>query len=601
MNHLPLENCPLEIVQLIANHLTARQKGVCQTVCRFWRHLFISLQYYHVDLLGRHQFELFLQSIEQSDLIGSCVRQLYLDYTMLDYRQLATLFRYCPKLISLSYKRDITTENDAYQMIPSQQIQLRRLVEFQGLDVTHCLLYGGIASHPQITQLSLSFSGLGSKVTKEELIAQLDKMPNLLELSLDSIALTWHDLESIHACCAKLRALEFSNTTMCPEGISLKEKRALENQLVTPAKWLHSFRLRNVKDLNIHFEWMFYIASKYPYLRHIELWQSFSVSTSVEEDMHLKKIDDISDALSRIGKHCRFLKTAKFLNIHMDHRLLEAMDAVGTSLEAISLGDMSDLTLSLLSHLGHSQQNVTHLTVWGWPSLCMPGRMEELLPLLSQASHRLNHLTLSMQFAGIKNSPCSLDQLLTYCSRLSSVELNGFRVLCQPPDPDKTHPRASIPLTSLAIRNGGLTTTLLDRLDPFCPQLESILLDSCDVIGDSHTRQLTIHRPDRKLKSLQLSYLYSPVAYYHRFGSKSNAIQWYDLTMGDQEHQVFELKEYEYYQSHLSFDYEQKEDPLHRPTQCVHHGDIELEPYRPSVSIKCRSLLELRIGGFPVI
>ncbi|KAI8380372.1 hypothetical protein BD560DRAFT_487628 [Blakeslea trispora] len=601
MHCLPFENYPIEVIELIANHLTARQKGVCQMVCRSWRYLFISLQYHHVQLLGQNQLNLFIQSIQASDLGGSCVRQLHLDDSMLRYEQLITLLNYCPKLVSLSYKKDMTTQDDIHkQMLLSRQIHLKRLIEFQGLDVTHCLLYGPSTSHPQIVQLSLSFEGF-TKVTKEDLISRLDMLPNLLDLSLDSVCLSFSDLEAIHTSCNRLRELTFSNTTMCPEAADVADKMTIENKVFVPAKSLHSFRLANVTDLNAHFEWMFYIAKKYPHLHHIELWHTFSVSKPIEEEMDVEIIDTCRYALSQIGKHCSLLKTAKFLSVHVDQRLFDELDAAGAKLEAISLGDMCDWNLSLLSHLGASQQNITHLTVWGWPSLCIPGEMEKLFSILSHSSNQLKHLSISMQFAGIKNSPFPLDQLLILCSNLCSVELDGFRVLCRPINHnDQLAP--SIQLTHLAIRNGCFDASLLNRVGSLCQHMESLVLDSCDVIGESHNKQLLIHLPDKRLKSIHLNYLYFPEAY-HRFGTKSNGLEWFDVTITSRkiQHRLFELKEYEYYCSDLSFNYEQKQHPLYRPTQCIDHGDARIEQHSPLVFIHCKALDELKICEFQVL
>ncbi|KAI9471804.1 MAG: hypothetical protein EXX96DRAFT_611124 [Benjaminiella poitrasii] len=609
---------PLEIFDKISFYLTNKQRGICKSVCRSWRILFTPSQYRHINIRGRRQFRQFYNSL-QFGIAGHYVRRLSVDDVYMSTEELEALPFLCPNLVALSFngksinnsqQQNSTNQNE----IPySRWKHLRRLTELQGFTITTYLLRAHSSPLLSLTHLSIRFDPIQNTM-KNEFLASLHRAEDLVSLSLDSITLSLTEIEAIHHSCPYLQKFRLINATLKSIGTTIEEKRAVGSYQFIPARHMKTFKFENSGDLYENYEWLYYFAVKYNALEDLELWCEYSVDHPSRLPPTLQDLEERYIALARLGMHCRSLKSIKLLNITVNCWLFEAMDRVGTQLDSIALGDMTDNTIDLLQHLGQSQQNISSLTLWGWPSLCIQETMEETIAMLGQCSHRLSSLTFSMRFSGIKNSPIPLDLLLNYCTHLKYLKLDNIQVTLAFPL-NMTMETATInpdlllrpELEHLVFENGSFRNEIFNYVGIRCPRIKKLEIDSCALIGDCSEMEVKITMPRNTFEIISINHLRPPTFYHH--SKPASDIRLFDVTILDERkqkqhkfwRQIYELSEYEKYTGSLSFAYEQKPLETCRPTQYICYEDVNERPEGPWVSIQCYSISELNIGGFWVI
>jgi hypothetical protein len=605
----PFDYYPFEIFDKVAYYLTSKQRGVCQTVCRSWRALFTPPQYRHVHIRGQRQFSQFYQSLEPG-VVGHYVRRLSMEDVNMATEELESLPLFCPNLVAFSFngKSTCTAQSTSQQPLDipyGRWKHLRRLTELQDLTVTNHLLQAPYSPLSSLTHLSIRFNNT-NRTAKKDFLKSLYRATDLISLSLDSVTLSLSEIEAIHHACPHLSKLTLINTQLEPIGYTLEEKRAVALYSFKPANKLTQFAFQNGQDLYDDYEWLYYFAHKYPCLEGLELWCAYSIDTPTRVQASVKDLEERYGALSRIGVMCRSLKSVKLLNITMNYWIFEAMDRVGTKLESIALGDMSDNTVYLLQSLAASQQNVSCLTLWGWPSLCIQETMEETIAMVGQCSNRLSRFTFSMRFSGIKNAPIPVEQLLSHCRHLNYLKLDHTQVaLVSTMDRARdvftnnhdafVHPM----LRHLVLENGCFRNQVFDYMGMRCPNLKSLEISSCSLIGDtSIDSQVKIDLPHHALDMISITHL-RPPTYYHHARTASD-IRMFDITLlNENKHLIYELTDYEKYTATLCFDYEQKPLELSRPTKYICHTSER--PAGPFVSIQCQSVTELNIGTFWIL
>ncbi|KAL0137232.1 hypothetical protein V8B55DRAFT_1526584 [Mucor lusitanicus] len=609
---------PLEIFDNVAYYLTTRQKGICQSVCRSWRKLFTPSQYRHIHVRGRRQFSQFYQSLEPG-FVGHYVKRLSVNDVYMTAHELNALPMLCPNLIALSFNGKSMDQSAPQQEHASfaPWSHLRRLTELQDLTVTNYLLKCPSSPLSSLTHLSIRFSNdkEAAAAMKSDFLASLHKAADLISLSLDSVTLSLPEMETIHQACPHLQKLRLVNAQLEPIGDTAEEKRAVATYLCRPAKCMRTFEYQNGGDLYDNYEWLYYFANKYLYMENLELWCEYSVDTPHRVPPGAADLEERYGALARLGMVCRCLQSAKFLNITMNYWFLEALDSVGTRLETIALGDMTDNTIDLLQYLGESRQNVSSLTLWGWPSLCIQETMEETIAMIGQCSERLGSLVFSMRFSGIKNSPVPIDMLLKYCPKLSYLKLDGTQAALLSSIDVARDALVSSPslfvrpkLRHLVLENGSFLNQLFEYLSIRCPNLCKLQVGSCALIGECSQMEVKINMPHHSFDMISISHVRPPTRYHHN--TVPGDIRLFDVSVFDATtttkkkqsvHKLFELTDYEKYADSLTFHYEQKPQETNRPTKYTLHSNPDDRPAGPFVSIQCQGLTELHIGNFWVI
>lgn len=599
---------PYEIVDKVSYYLTNKQKGVCRNVCSSWKSLFTPSQYRHVQLRGRRQFHQFFQSL-LSSVVGHYVRRLSVNDVYMTAQELESLPSLCPNLVFLSFNgKAIDSIQDISLELPfSQWKHLRRLTELQDLTVTSHLLRAPNSPISSLTHLCIRFS---SQAMKDDLFASLNKASDLECLSLDSVTLSLSELEMIHNACPNIQKIQLVNADLEPIGRTTEEKRISANYRVNPAKCMKIFEFQNSGNLYDNYEWLYYFASKYINLVSLELWCKYSVSIpSPKVPPTTSELEKRYGALASVGMNCRNLKSISLINISMNHWLFEVMDNVGIKLDSISLGDMTDNTIDMLQCLIKSKQNVTSLTLWGWPSLCIQETMEETVAMVGMCSDRLSSINFSMQFSGIKNAPIPIDMLLNHCSKLRYLKFDNIQaVLMAPMNAKRDNPRVVSSVKSqfqhLVFENGSFRNEIFEYLSVCCPNLTNLEINSCSLIGEYYSEMdIKIHMPHHTFQSISISHARPPSHYYHV--KQASDIHLFDVSQLEKNRtQIYELTDYEQYTPSLTFDYEQKAVEYNRPTNYRCHqksADSSNQLSGPFVSIKCQALIEFSIGALWVI
>ncbi|CAO3616866.1 unnamed protein product [Mucor fragilis] len=608
---LQYDHYPLEIFDNVAHYLTTKQQGICQSVCRSWRKLFTPSQYRHIHVRGRRQFSQFYQSLEPG-FVGHYVRRLSVNDVYMTAHELNALPMLCPNLIALSFngksmEQSLEQEQLAYASLAPWS-HLRRLTELQDLTVTNYLLKCPSSPLSSLTHLSIRFSG-NEPAIQHDFFASLHKATDLVNLSLDSVTLSLAEMETMHQACPHLQKLRLVNVHLEPIGATVEEKRAVATYLCQPAKDMRTFEYQNGGDLYDNYEWLYYFANKYMHMENLELWCEYSVETPHRVPPSATDLEERYGALARLGMVCRCLVSAKFLNVTMNYWFLEALDSVGTQLETLALGDMTDNTIDLLQYLGESRQNVSNLTLWGWPSLCIQETMEETIAMIGQCSERLSCLVFSMRFSGIRNSPVPIDMLLKYCPKLSYLKLDGTQAALLSSADMVRDALANTPssfvrpkLSHLALENGSFRNELFEYLSICCPNLRKLEIGSCALIEECSQMQVEINMPHHTFDMISMSHIRPPTRYHHN--TVPGDIRLFNVSLLDARQKkdlLYELTDYEKYADSLTFHYEQKPQETNRPTKYTLHSNPDDRPAGPFVSIQCQSLTELNIGHFWVI
>ncbi|KAI7901077.1 uncharacterized protein BX663DRAFT_144417 [Cokeromyces recurvatus] len=618
---LSYEKFPLEIFDKISFYLTNKQRGVCKSVCRSWRKLFTPSQYRHIYIKGKRQFSYFYDSL-QYGMAGHYVRRLSVDDVYMTTKELELLPELCPNLVALSFNGKLIHDADYYNNAITSQKEipffqwknLRRLTELLDLTVTNHLLQAPSSSLSSLTHLSVRFNG-DHEMIKDDFLASLYKAKDLIHLSLDSVTLSLNEIETIHTSCPHLQKLRLINTVLRPIDTTFEEKRTVGSRYsFTPAKRMKTFEFENSRDLYENYEWLYYFAVKYASIENLELWCEYSVDHPSRYSQNLHEREERYNALAKLVMSCHSLKSLKLLNIEMNYWLFEAMDYAGIQLESIALGDMTDNTIDLLQYLGQSRQNVSNLTLWGWPSLCIQETMEEAIAIIGQCSHRLHSLTFSMRFSGIKNAPIPLDILLNRCAHLKYLKLDNIQATLVLPfelvsEAAIAYPKSFLRpnLEHLVFENGSFRNQIFNYLDLRCPSLKRLEIDSCALIGDCNKMEVKIDMPHHQFEMISINHIRPPTFYHH--AKPASDIRSFDVSIFNKKkqntdgywRQIYELSEYEKYTTYLSFDYEQKPLETCRPTQYICYENASERSEGPFVSINCYSLVELNIGGLWVI
>lgn len=606
-------NYPYEIFDQISCYLTNRQKGVCRTVCQSWRVLFTPSQYRDIKIRGDRQFSQFLQSILSG--VGHYVKRLSIDDVYMTAAQLESLPYLCPNLVALSFNgrllncKSSTQNKTTLDALFSQWKYLRRLTELQDLTVTSHLLNTSYSKFSSLTHLNIRLN-MNNTGMKTDFFASLSKANDLQNLSLDSISLSIYEMDTIHKSCPRLQKFRLTNSNLESIGNDINEKRnCFESNHWGLAKYMRSFEFLNGTGLYESYEWIDYIAAKYPNLTHIQLWSTYSVNTPYPEALHAE--DDLREryqAIAKIGRNCHSLKSVNFMNVAMNHWFFDEMDYAGTRLESIALGDMTDNTIDLLQSLIRSEQNVSSLTLWGWTSLCIQETMQETIAMVGQCSNRLTSFTISMQFSGVKNAPIPLDYLLIKCPKLKYLKFDNIQATLMfsrnTPEDDIASRALNSQLQHLVFENGSFRNEMFRFLSFHCFNLKKLEIDSSSLIGEFHAdNNIKIHMPHHTFEYISINHARPQSQCY--FVKQVNDIRLFDILLSKETHcnGMYELKDYEKYSPSLTFDYEQKPLECSRPTKFINHKNTPVidKPVGPSVSIQCHSLANLEIGKFWVI
>ncbi|KAG1450534.1 hypothetical protein G6F56_008322 [Rhizopus delemar] len=529
------DQLPREIFDRLCHYLTSKQKSTCQTVCQAWRPLFASSQYRNIHIRGQKQFCRFFSSLSSN---GHHIKKLHVEDVYLFSGELELLSYLCPNIYALTL----------------HAVELSGLVNsniFSQWKYLKCLDQD-ILKNTCVNNLS----HLSIYLSRQSLFI-LREAKGLKDLTIKGGCISLADLEMVHEACPLLQKLSLKRVSINPLS---KANRPLV------AKHLKSFLAEDIIGLDKSNEWLYYFALKYPNLTHLVLWGRHTPLLSTNS----LAWEERCQAMAQIGYRCRALRSLHLLNIPINHCFFEAMDCAGTALESIGFGDLTDHTLDTLYSLARSRQQISHLTLWGWPTLCIEDVMEGLMALLAYCD--LESLDFSMQFSGIRHSPFPISLLLSGSPKIKTLRLGQVHAIINAMDRQHSSSLEQLTLYDCMFRN-----QLFEGLADHCPRLSHLVMNSCKLM-DEPNQNIVIRMPQHSLLSLCMDRMILPSNYYHM--RLLREIKMFDVVQAFKERQVYELTDYE----------------GSRPTNCVTLASKQVS--NPCVSIQCALLGELTISGF---
>jgi hypothetical protein len=382
-----------------------------------------------------------------------------------------------------------------------------------------------------LTELSVCFSD--QKLDKSDLLPLLTNAKQLESLSLDTLQISCVELERIHQACPHLQKLRLVNSELGEiDG----------HDEIMPSEKTESFEFHNGFGLD-EVAWLRYFRLKYPNLKHLGLWNN--------DDLYITPVNPIVlnayyRAVADLVMSCSHLKSAEFYNVLMNEWVIQGMEEAGIALDSLALSDMTDYTLYLLEVICASTLNIKSLTLWGWPSLCIPALMKEALTRIGHCSTRLHHFCFSMAHSGIINAPLPINVLLDKCGSLESLCLvNTQLLLTSPMDMMREavgrnandFPRPK--LTTLKIQNGAFRSDVFDYLAYRCQSIRHLEIDCCAHI-QKHSERLCIDMPHHEFDMFLINSVNKPpltrYSAYSRFDiCQSNQHRFYELNMTSKE------------------------------------------------------------------
>ncbi|KAI9251592.1 hypothetical protein BY458DRAFT_523695 [Sporodiniella umbellata] len=520
---------PQELIDKICDQFTNQQKSVCQSVCQAWRDPFAKSQYYSIHIRGQKQFRLFYEALKVN---GHHIHRLTMTNVCLLAREFASLPDRFPNLNSLTLAAVEVSDTTKSRNLFSQWKYLVSLDQ----DVMKNIYVSRILH----LNLYLSFQRLST----------LSDAKCLKTLTIQSGSISLGELEMIHENCPHLTHLRLVDVT-------IEKSSALAP--IRPATSLRSLEVESMPDLNASNSWSSYLSAKYPNLHHLVYWSKIDHLASLRSLSAEEKFQSIAT----ISQCCQQLTSIYLLNIPVDEGFFRSLDQSEISLTHLGLGDLTGRTMTSLKCLIRSRQSPSHLTLWGWGSLCVETTMESVLHLISQCE--LTSLDFSMQHSGVRNVTFPFHNFLNTNPRLEKLQLGYVQVI-------PSTVRRSSKLNRIFLFESLIRSSWFSTLAFHCNDLNHLSIHRSTLII-SPNRKVEIHMPHHAIDTIDL----------HQLKSTSNH---YRMEVG----KIFDT--FRILQTSPGTCLVYKYDPHEETIKAHTHPTVP-----PShISIQCASLNELRIS-----
>lgn len=601
-----LQAIPLEILQdILTLFLPIKTQCLCQTVCRSWYMLLVPFLYHRVDILGPRQFDLFFRALSQPSTIriklGLHVRELSLEGGVSANRYtLQQLSAYCPNLYCL--KLDGSAHYlDREDYSAWQKHTLRRL---EGIpDSAACYLLKQPTCLLDLTHVSVVGSSM-NEVCASQLYDQLRSLPALASLELvsfDSVSL--RDFEDWHASSPQLVSLAILDSSLTGWGGNEDPSPGLLTaEDPRPVRRLTTLRIEScLMTKPVYESVLFYIASKYPSLRTLELSAKFDVEWYQARQIPADQEGFMAmsyTALLHILKRCPDLTSLQLINVDVDDRIMDMLGDFHRPLQTLSVGDLKRGGFDYLQHMSPKQQTqLQSLSLLGSPG----GSKLTGMRILSHF-HHLTHLHLSLLHGSpfetsLESIP--VDTLLKYASQLRSLTIEWCRLEAIREEPEDPDIASNHSLTELRIENVDFYDNVLPYVAARCPRLAHVTLVDADSIPEGWLNRWGLYERTlvslKNIDTLRIDYTglngMPPPRFFKLMCQKQDQPRWFHIAAHE------ELIRSD------NFRYEHKMVNLSRATDITNTEphDVSEDEHEGYVEIQCHSVKALFLSSVRVV
>ncbi|KAI9031587.1 hypothetical protein CLU79DRAFT_729238 [Phycomyces nitens] len=465
-----------DIFELVATHLSVSDRRVCLSVCHQWHSIFMPALYCNITTTGHQQFKSLLDTMSAChysttglDSVGYFVRSLSIQGTSINPQELRQLTIVCPLLRIIQIDSLTIPEThpvDAVDLAShlGSWKYLRQITERFDTTLSNTVL--STTTNNSLTHLSVCFPDYIKVHLIRTFFTVLPNAQYLRSLSINRMALRFDLLEWIHTSCPQLE-------TLCLLDITLQAPTQTIPQIVsryTPSTTMRTFKLQGCWNLYEHYEWIYYIAQKYPNVQFLELnesycegWESNNMASRLNDPP--ETIQARYNAMVYLAQQCRQIIHLHLHHVALDGLFFEVLERTETHLKSLSLGDMTWRTKNMVKSLASTRQpSLRTLTLWDW---CYS--LEHLTGLYYQ---QITSLTLSARCTGY--DILGIDAVLVQCQALQQLTLEhgplGLTSFCAP---------TNHPLTTLVLRQVSFKDEIFGYLSMVCRHLSHLSLISC--------------------------------------------------------------------------------------------------------------------------
>ncbi|ORZ08909.1 hypothetical protein BCR42DRAFT_441874 [Absidia repens] len=375
-----ISTLPLELFDLISQHLCTQDKYNCLFVCQAWYPVFRLALYQNCVLTTPQAYRSFHSTLQngQGRLgLGGQVRLLDTSHCELPLQDLKSLFQLCPNVRGSKFRwLDSFLEKDGFE-----NHDQRLLTQAQTTDCQHQHMWDHQPSFPvwpaadtnfadrrqqsqlppalqpplllcgSLTELTLhdaDIAGLFSVVTHLPCLEQLYLISTKLDMTL-------YDLERLHGACPQLSSLSMELHTLLSSSpsITINNDNDNDSPISTTFSMDSTFSTDHMRHLKLVYKklekpgrspWIRYIAHKYPYLTSLEMktrfvqrqnyWQ-WNRDNSMDDDQGQQlqlqgNMDDHPEfryGLKKWAESCHHLTRIHFTGIPWDQWFLKHLPA----------------------------------------------------------------------------------------------------------------------------------------------------------------------------------------------------------------------------------------------------------------------------------
>ncbi|KAI9005843.1 hypothetical protein CLU79DRAFT_780679 [Phycomyces nitens] len=474
---------PVEILTLVDKHLTFHQRYTCLFVCQSWYTAFRSLLLSTVVLWHTDQLVSFLRVLSdaahENEEIGFYVSHLTIhDDVRIRHHQFQQLMALCPRIGSIYMGS-----------------RLRQTLFRHGH--LNDASFKALLTSKRVGRLALGLPQFKALCGAPHAAAFTGGLRHLI---LDCGRTSLQDLELISSSCPLLESLRLAMADLSCRP----DQEAAQEAIIETARPCGLRQLSIQRDVYGRWKnpdrWLTYFAAAYPRLEMLEIQTSQGSKTEWLSDIRLSLIETAARALA-FG--CTELKTIN-INGLWACMIFQALCRARAPLVDCSLeeyaGELYSNGVSILS--SQPQNNINRLVLkirglFGADRLCNHLVGLPLTQLVLISTDRIH---------------ISPNIVLDNCPSLTTLHLEHVSLSA----PLSHKPSPLVPLVSLSIKYSDLNVLGFEYLGDRCPNISSLVLDSCCVAGGNEDipGPFRLNWPHHRLHSLQLNGLntFQPMA-----------------------------------------------------------------------------------------
>ncbi|KAI7868990.1 hypothetical protein BDF14DRAFT_1786662 [Spinellus fusiger] len=502
---------PVEILEIIAQHLGYLDYIECVQVNTTWTILFTHLLYKHVLIKTQRQFKLFYRTLLhtasfQSQGLGYLVEHLTVERTVgFTCQELNRLTECCPTLRSIDFNPHLWR----YLHSPSKLNTLKYIERLPVLNKERNTVPLIKKLGHQLTQLQLEGVMLSKWLKDRRLGFVLHFAPNLRRLDLTGEMLiingwnfhgphlTLDDMELIHSTCPHMEYLRLS-------VVQLQSRELTKNTAFFPANAMRILYLQDSSQS--HWETISYFVHKYPHLEEF-FWTGFFLGHAGHSVPHYLDPQSNENLYMTMAHqwHClrSFIVSGIPERVWPGKRFFEALQSSGVSLTTLKLdfhktpGDRFDGYSNFMALLNSSRDTLRTLSFKAWRG----SHLSSLLCFLGQCQHLTS---LSISGDTIK-TVFELDLILDACPLLKSLSLSTGRLTLSGEYHEKNSPEIHHHLSEISILYLILDVhDITYHLSLRCPRLSSLFISNVENEQVFPDCAVEINMPNHTFDSLQI-------------------------------------------------------------------------------------------------